>query len=84
MTSYISGKKISNTAKDAKNLAEYIVSRLVDLGITHAFSIPGDFSFPIDRALVNHPEVIFLDEATRGVDTKTQNEFYKLLQKLIK
>ena len=38
----------------------------------------------IARALVNHPEVIFLDEATRGVDTKTQNEFYKLLQKLNK
>ena len=57
MTSSISGKKISNTAKDAKNLAEYIVSRLVDLGITHAFSIPGDFSFPIDRALVNHPKL---------------------------
>lgn len=38
----------------------------------------------IARALVNRPEVIFLDEATRGVDTKTQNEFYQLLQKLNK
>jgi len=38
----------------------------------------------IARALVNSPEVIFLDEATRGVDTKTQNELYRLLQKLNK
>jgi zinc transport system ATP-binding protein len=38
----------------------------------------------IARALVNHPEVIFLDEPTTGVDSKTQDEFYELLQKLNK
>jgi zinc transport system ATP-binding protein len=36
----------------------------------------------IARALVNRPEVIFLDEPTTGVDKKTQDEFYALLQKL--
>lgn len=38
----------------------------------------------IARALVNRPEVIFLDEPTTGVDKKTQDGFYALLQKLNK
>jgi len=38
----------------------------------------------IARALVNDPEVIFLDEPTTGVDQKTQDSFYALLQKLNK
>ena len=38
----------------------------------------------IARALVNNPEVIFLDEPTTGVDKKTQDSFYGLLQKLNK
>ncbi len=36
----------------------------------------------IARALARDPEVIFLDEPTTGVDQKTQNSFYALLQKL--
>ncbi|NTW89812.1 MAG: metal ABC transporter ATP-binding protein [Candidatus Moranbacteria bacterium] len=36
----------------------------------------------IARALVNDPEVVFLDEPTTGVDKKTQDGFYALLQKL--
>ncbi len=36
----------------------------------------------IARALVNHPEIIFLDEPTTGVDQKNQDSFYALLQKL--
>ena len=36
----------------------------------------------IARALVNDPEVIFLDEPTTGVDRQTQDGFYALLQKL--
>ena len=36
----------------------------------------------IARALVNKPEIIFLDEPTTGVDKETQNGFYILLQKL--
>jgi zinc transport system ATP-binding protein len=38
----------------------------------------------IARALAGDPEVIFLDEPTVGVDIKTQEEFYKLLEKLNK
>lgn len=36
----------------------------------------------IARALASQPEVIFLDEPTVGVDTKTQEMFYLLLRKL--
>lgn len=38
----------------------------------------------IARALVNQPEVIFLDEPTTGVDKRTQDGFYEMLQKLNK
>lgn len=38
----------------------------------------------IARALVNKPEVIFLDEPTTGVDEKNQKEFYELLRTLNK
>lgn len=36
----------------------------------------------IARALVNQPEILFLDEPTTGVDRKTQDDFYGLLGKL--
>jgi zinc transport system ATP-binding protein len=36
----------------------------------------------IARSLVNQPEVIFLDEPTTGIDKKTQDGFYALLQKM--
>jgi zinc transport system ATP-binding protein len=36
----------------------------------------------IARALAAEPEVIFLDEPTTGVDSKTEDDFYSLLQKL--
>lgn len=36
----------------------------------------------IARAIVGNPDIIFLDEPTAGVDTKTQEEFYHLLKKL--
>ena len=38
----------------------------------------------IARALVNQPEVIFLDEPTTGVDKQTQDGFYAMLQKFNK
>jgi len=57
MEKYITGKKVSDTVKTANNLAEYVVARLVDLGITHSFSVPGDFAFAIDHALINNPNL---------------------------
>lgn len=36
----------------------------------------------IARALAQKPEIIFLDEPTSGVDTKSQEQFYALLKKL--
>lgn len=57
MKGYITGKKVLNTAAKANNVAEYVVARLVDLGITNSFCVPGDFSFSIDRALISNPEL---------------------------
>jgi len=36
----------------------------------------------IARALAQHPEIIFLDEPTSGVDQPSQEQFYKILRKL--
>ncbi|QTA91919.1 metal ABC transporter ATP-binding protein [Desulfonema magnum] len=36
----------------------------------------------IARALVNDPEILFLDEPTANVDSKGQTEFYEVLKKL--
>ena len=33
----------------------------------------------IARAIVNKPEILFLDEPTTGVDTRTHDDFYKIL-----
>ena len=49
MERYITEEKFFDTRKNATNVAEYVVARLVNLGITHSFCVPGDFSFAIDR-----------------------------------
>lgn len=36
----------------------------------------------IARALAGQPEIILLDEPTTGIDTRSQEQFYKLLRKL--
>jgi zinc transport system ATP-binding protein len=36
----------------------------------------------IARAIVNHPDVLFLDEPTAGVDAETQTRFYEMLFEL--
>ncbi|QLE78245.1 alpha-keto acid decarboxylase family protein [Francisella sp. Scap27] len=53
----ITAKKQFDTVKDAQNTAEYVVSRLVDLGVEHSFSVPGDFAFSFDRALINNSKL---------------------------
>lgn len=57
MQNFITGKKVYNTSKNAKNVADYVVARLVDIGITHSFCVPGDFSFAIDKALISNPKL---------------------------
>ncbi|MDP2906136.1 MAG: thiamine pyrophosphate-binding protein [Candidatus Omnitrophota bacterium] len=37
------------------SVAEYIVDRLSKLGITDCFGVPGDFSFPLNDAVISHP-----------------------------
>ncbi|MFC4892803.1 alpha-keto acid decarboxylase family protein [Pseudofrancisella aestuarii] len=54
MKKNIDGKKIFDTVSNASTVAEYVVSRLVDLGIDHSFSVPGDFAFALDHALINN------------------------------
>lgn len=36
-------------------VAEYLVRRIARLGVTHAFGVPGDYSFPIDNAIESCP-----------------------------
>ena len=38
----------------------------------------------IARAIVNQPEILFLDEPTTGVDTRTHDHFYEMLENLNK
>jgi len=38
----------------------------------------------IARAIVNQPEILFLDEPTTGVDTRTHDRFYEMLEDLNK
>jgi len=38
----------------------------------------------IARAIVNQPEILFLDEPTTGVDAETQERFYEMLDQLNK
>jgi indolepyruvate decarboxylase len=33
------------------SVADYVIARLADLGIGHAFGVPGDYAFPIDDAI---------------------------------
>jgi indolepyruvate decarboxylase len=63
-----SNKFTSN--KNVNNTAEYVVSRLVELGITHSFSVPGDFAFSFDRALIDNPKL------TNIVNTNELNASY--------
>ncbi len=61
MKDYINGSKKFNTVSNSKNTSEYVVARLVDLGITHSFTVPGDFAFSIDHALINNPQLKYIN-----------------------
>ena len=38
-------------------VAEYVVERIAALGIRHVFGLPGDYSFPINDAIEEHPNL---------------------------
>jgi indolepyruvate decarboxylase len=38
-------------------VAEYAVARIAALGIGHVFGLRGDFSFPINDAIEDHPDL---------------------------
>ena len=40
-----------------QTVAQYVVDQLYALGITEVFGVPGDYAFPIDKAIVDHPHM---------------------------
>jgi len=36
---------------------EYVLARLKDIGVTDIFGVPGDFAFPVEDAIVAHPDI---------------------------
>jgi indolepyruvate decarboxylase len=41
----------------AQSVIQYVLGRLREIGITDCFGVPGDFSFPINDAICNGPEM---------------------------
>ena len=41
----------------ATTVADYIVQRLADEGITHCFGVPGDYAFPVCDAVERSPKI---------------------------
>jgi indolepyruvate decarboxylase len=47
-----------DTAQGA--VVDYVIARLADLGIEHAFGVPGDYAFPIDDAIESSDRVTWV------------------------
>jgi zinc transport system ATP-binding protein len=71
-------KQIINTALEEVGMLDYKDRLLKDLSGGQQQKVF------IARALASEPKIIFLDEPTSGIDTKAQDSFYTLLQKLNK
>ena len=41
----------------APTVIEYVLDRLSEIGVTDIFGVPGDFAFPINDAIVAHPNI---------------------------
>lgn len=41
----------------ATTVIEYVLGRLHDIGVTDIFGVPGDFAFPVQDAIVAHPDI---------------------------
>jgi indolepyruvate decarboxylase len=44
----------------SETVIEYVLRRLKDIGVDHIFSVAGDYAFPIDDAIVNHPGIEYV------------------------
>lgn len=40
-----------------ETVIDYVLRRLCDIGVTDIFGVPGDFAFPVQDAIVNHPGI---------------------------
>ncbi|WP_213739866.1 thiamine pyrophosphate-binding protein [Bradyrhizobium sp. dw_411] len=40
-----------------KTVIQHVLSRLHDIGITDVFGVPGDYSFPVNDAICNDPDI---------------------------
>ncbi|MFD8418849.1 alpha-keto acid decarboxylase family protein [Streptomyces sp. NPDC059466] len=36
---------------------QHVLNRLRDIGVRHVFGVPGDFAFPVDDAIAEHPDI---------------------------
>ncbi len=84
MSVYFNGKK----SKERRELAEVV---LTDVGLEHRMNnYPNQLSggelqrVAIARAIVNAPDIVFADEPTGNLDSKTGKEILNLLQELVK
>ena len=41
----------------SQTVIQYVLSRLKDLGVTHAFGVPGDFVYPVCDAICDDPDI---------------------------
>jgi indolepyruvate decarboxylase len=41
----------------ALTVIQHVLARLRDIGITDVFGVPGDFAFPVNDAICNHPDM---------------------------
>jgi indolepyruvate decarboxylase len=43
--------------QNSKTVIEHVLSRLHEIGITDIFGVPGDYAFPVNDAICNHPNI---------------------------
>src|SRR5262249_7306805 len=54
---FIQGSWRDRTVALTTSVIEYILGRLHQIGITDVFGVRGDFAFPIQDAIVGHPDI---------------------------
>jgi indolepyruvate decarboxylase len=38
-------------------VVQHVLNRLRDIGVRHVFGVPGDYAFPVDDAITQHPDI---------------------------